>query len=298
MKKTMEIRLYQTRLVQGPIREGALLCLEDVRGYRGFGEIAPLPQRSRETLQEALAQLQGHKERILSFDWSMDNLFDELTKLSLYPSVQFGLESALLALLDPLPPSTKEVSAFLYGTKEQILKQAKQKQREGYTSAKLKVSHLPQNQAFSLVEQLQSMFSLRIDVNRAWETKESLQFFSAFSLNAFDYVEEPFKNPLDLALFTHPFAVDESFPDFLSLQDLEKLPRLKALVYKPTVQGGLLSLLPLQRWAISRGIQLVLSSSFESSVGLRCIAALADRLSLQAPLGIGTEVCLADHPSW
>ena len=41
-------------------------------------------------------------------------------------------------------------------------------------------------------------------------------------------------------------------------------------------------------WAWKRNINLVLSSSFESDIGLAYIASMAHRLSLKAPIGIGT----------
>jgi o-succinylbenzoate synthase len=82
--------------------------------------------------------------------------------------------------------------------------------------------------------------------------------------------------------------VDESFPQDLSLEELEGLPSLKALIYKPTIQGGMLGCRHLHAWAKRRGVDLVLSSSFESDLGLAHIASIAHRLSLLAPVGIGT----------
>lgn len=180
------------------------------------------------------------------------------------------------------------------GPPEEILEQAKLRYEEGYTSAKLKVGHLDFKQAEQLIDALKNLFRLRIDVNRAWSTADSLRFFSKYPLDAFDYVEEPFQNPCGLAQFPHPLAVDESFPQDLSLKQLDELPTLKALIYKPTIQGGLLGCFPLQEWLVNRKISLVLSSSFESPLGLAHIASMAHRLSLSAPIGIGTYHYLTD----
>lgn len=83
--------------------------------------------------------------------------------------------------------------------------------------------------------------------------------------------------------------MDESFPQDLTLEELEVLPMLKALIYKPTMQGGMARCLPLYEWAEKRGVAIVLSSSFESDVGLAHIASMAKRLSLKEPIGIGTS---------
>ncbi len=280
---------YEMPLITGQVRAGVLLNITDEKGNTAAGDVAPLPLWSRETLDEALEELKQKKEAILKIDWTANNIFKELTALHLLPSLSFGLESALLSLLSPLPKYSPQTSALLMGSYEEILERAFPRKQEGYTSAKLKVGHLSFKEASDLINQLKDTFHLRIDVNRAWKTKDSLDFFSEFPLDAFDYVEEPFQNPHDLKLFTHPLAVDESFPSDLTLKDLENLPTLKALIYKPTIQGGMLHCLPIQKWANKKNISLVLSSSFESKTGLAHITSIAQRLSLNAPIGIGTS---------
>lgn len=286
---------YEIPLTTGQKRSGVLINIMGENEESGWGDIAPLPNGSRETLEEGLSQLDQKKEEIIGIHWMPHSCLKELEKLSLLPSVSFGLESALLAILEPLSSYSVAASALLMGSPEQILHQAKLRHAEGYASAKLKISNLSFEDAAGLIHKLRDTFRLRIDVNRAWTTEESLRFFSQFPQNAFDYVEEPFQNPHDLALFSHPLAVDESFPQDLSLAQLEWLPKLKALIYKPTIQGGMVGCMHLDEWTRRRGIELVLSSSFESDVGLGCIASMAHRISLKSPIGIGTYHFLT-HP--
>lgn len=292
--QTLSLHPYEMALTNGHMRFGIILYLIDEKGNESWGEIAPLPKWSKETLEECLQQLQQKEAAILRMEWTAVNCFQELTKLELLPAVSFGLESALLSLLMPLAEYRVSMSALLMGTPQEIMAQAELRQEEGYTSAKLKVSQLSFEDAAYLIHQLKDSFDLRIDVNRAWKMADSLQFFDQFPLDAFDYVEEPFQNPQDLGQFRHPLAVDESFPHPLTLEDLETLPTLKALIYKPTIQGGIHVCLPLQQWALQKGISLVLSSSFESDLGLAHIASMAHRLSLIAPVGIGSYHYLKD----
>ncbi len=286
--QSLSLHPYEIPLASGQIRSGALIKIVDQNENWGIGDIAPLPKWSRETLEDAIEQIRLRKEELVSFDWNGDTFLNQLKLLDLLPSVSFGLESALFSILDPLPEFSIPTSALLMGSREEILSQAALRLEEGFTSAKLKVSNLKFDEAAELIHRLKDKFRLRIDVNRAWTTEDSLRFFSQFSLDTFDYVEEPFQNHHDLSQFLHPLAVDESFPQDLSLSELESLPTLKALIYKPTIQGGMLGCLPLLEWAKKRGISLVLSSSFESDLGLAQIAALAHRLSLSSPVGIGT----------
>ena len=293
--KTLSIHSYQIPFLRNQTRSGALIHITNEEGNSSWGEIAPLPNWSRETLEDALKQMIGKKQSVLSIDWTTETCFEELRQLNLYPSVIFGLESALLTLLVPISKYTFPISALLIGSPREMIEHANLRLSEGFTSAKLKVGHLTFQQAEEVIFQLKDKLHLRIDVNRAWETADALRFFSQFPRDAFDYVEEPFKNPHELIQFQHPLAIDESFPQELSLKQLEELPMLKALIYKPTIQGGLLGCLPLHEWAVKRGVFLVLSSSFESNIGLAHVAAVAYRLSMLCnnerkipPVGIGT----------
>jgi len=286
--QTLSFQPYKIPFSNGWLRKGFLIELKSNRQQKASGDIAPLPNWSKETVEEALKQCEIKKEKILQIDWSLENYFEELKNLDLYPSVSFGLESALLTLLDPLPAHAIEVSALLMGSCEEILDQALLREKEGYTSAKIKVGNLKLAQAEEIIYKLKERFRLRIDVNRAWKKEDSLSFFKQFPLDAFDYIEEPSENPKDFIKFSHPLAIDESFPKDLSLKELEEIPNIKALIYKPMLQGGMLQAIPLSLWAKEKGIDFVLSSSFESNLGILHIASMAHRLSLKAPVGIGT----------
>lgn len=293
--QSLSLHAFEIPLANGQIRSGFLINLLDEEGNNGWGEVSPLPNWSKETLKDSLEQLNQRYHEIIKINWTACTCLKEIAKLELLPSVVFGLESALLSILAPLSEHIVPTSALLMGSLQEILKQANLRYSEGYTSAKLKVSNLSFEEAAYVINQLKDKFRLRIDVNRAWNTSDSLRFFAQFPLDTFDYVEEPFQDPHDLLLFLHPLAVDESFPRDLSLEQLELLPTLKALIYKPTIQGGMLGCLSLHQWAIKRGVSLVLSSSFESDLGLAHVASIAHRLSLSAPTGIGTFHYLNDY---
>jgi len=292
---TLTLHSYTCPLTNGQIRSGVLIRIVDHQGNAGWGDMAPLPGWSQESLQEALTQFYQKQDQIIAIPWTAHSCFEELKNLELLPSLSFGLESALLSLLAPLPEHTIVTSALFMGSISEILKQAHLRKAEGYTSAKLKVSHLSFEDAEYVINELKEHFHLRIDVNRAWSKEDSLRFFAKFPIDTFDYIEEPFQNPRDLGEFSHPLAIDESYPQDLSLEQLDLLPTLKALIYKPTLQGGMLGSLLLREWTKKRDIALVLSGSFESDIGVINVASLARRLSLSAPVGLGTYHYLKNY---
>lgn len=292
---------YQIPYELEQIRSGLVVHLSAENGKIGWGEIAPLPNWSKETLSEAIVELKNIEKKCLKIEWTAGNISEKLGELSLHPSIHFGLESALFFIFNPIPPCRIPAAALLKGTLKQILEQASLRYSEGYSTAKLKVSNLSFEEAENAILNLKERFRLRIDVNRAWKAKDSIAFFSKFPINTFDYIEEPFFDLKYLNDFSHPIAIDESYPSYLSIKELEQISNLKALIYKPTIQGGLSVIRPLLKWCQKRTISLILSSSFESDLGLYQIATLAARLSLSSlPLGIGTyfhmKEQLMEHP--
>ena len=124
-------------------REGLIVRLAS-NGEEGFGEIAPLPGRSKETLERALAQIQDIKSELLTLtvpdkltrlDGRLGSL---LKKFELRPSVQFGLEMALLNLLANAKKTTLyhllstafrdhiKINGLVHGDKESAVKQTKE----------------------------------------------------------------------------------------------------------------------------------------------------------------------------
>lgn len=220
------------------MREGLILQCED-----GYGEIAPLPGFSKESLEEASVEL---------LEWVRTGKEPSL------PSVRFGIASAKKALKSVHLP----LSAL--GPKK------------GFSTVKLKLWPLPLADAISLVKEHLPHFRLRLDCNRAWSLAQALEFASHFKQGDFAYLEEPVKSVEELIEFSKltqfPIALDESIHT-----DWSKIPSLKAIVIKPTIVGHIPQ--------IPSHLDLILSSSYESGLGLLHIANLATN---RLPAGLDT----------
>jgi O-succinylbenzoate synthase len=237
-------------------RKGLLLQTET-----GWGDIAPLPGWSHETLDEAEAQLRS--------------VLQGAPRTHLYPSVAFGLACAEQPL--PSEPFSVPINALLMGSLQEIFKRAENLQ--GFTHIKLKLDGLTEQEALDAIHALKDRFRIRIDLNRKWPLEKSLRFFSHFDTNDLDYIEEPVSDPADLPHFTHPFALDETLRDH-PIKPFLHLPLLKALVIKPTLQDA--------SAYCTLGKPLILSSAFESGLGILHIAALSKHWSLPHPIGLDT----------
>ncbi|HSX03763.1 MAG TPA: enolase C-terminal domain-like protein [Rhabdochlamydiaceae bacterium] len=257
-------------------RKRIIFSLKNENGNEAFGEISPYPSLNQESSDEAFKQLKSVIP-LLKTDLS------KIKTLDLFPSVAFGIKSALWQLIDPLPHFSCPFSALLCGSMSEIYIQAEKALSLGIKSAKIKIGSLSIDDAKEAVDALKSKFHLRIDLNQKWETAQVFHFFSSYSEQDFDYIEDPLKDPKELVSFPLPFAVDARPDSELSLQ-------MKSLVVKPTI----LKQFP----EIKKPI--VLSSCFDTGLNIFHLAALAKKLSLALPQGFGPYLFLKqdvlDHP--
>ncbi|HEV3269943.1 MAG TPA: enolase C-terminal domain-like protein [Candidatus Rhabdochlamydia sp.] len=245
-----------------------LVCFKDSNHQEAWAEIAPLPGRSKETIDEALNQLihvlKGKKTSYL------------------YPSISFALATALKQLSFPPIP----ICALLSGSKQEIMQQALLAEQKGFSSVKIKISQLSLEDAFTLLDQLRKIFSLRVDANQCFSFQEAIHFFGQFPSLAFDFIEEPTWETSRLADFSHPFGLDETLeknPNFM----FENLVNCKAIVVKPMIQGFFATKKLMKRLEKKR-MKLIFSSCYESGLGLMQIAHLAMQTKLY-PLGLDTQ---------
>ncbi len=241
-------------------------------GGSRWGEIAPYPGRSRETLEEASVQL----VRFLKGEHSLD----------LFPSVQCGLEAALCRL--PLPREAS-LYALLSGTPEEVMEQAARAAREGYTTVKLKVSSFSIPEAQAVIRELLPVFRVRVDCNSAFTFGQAVELFSPFDQQDFDYIEDPTHETGKLSAFTHPFALDETVVQYRHFPPAAH-PQLKALILKPTLLGGRKGCAPFVAYAEEHNLKVVFSPAFESGVGLLHILAIAQAFGRSSDLiGLDTH---------
>jgi O-succinylbenzoate synthase len=220
-----------------PLREGLIIA-----SHHGYGEISPLPGFSRETFEEAKAEI-------------LAVLKNGATPT--LPSVRFGLSCVQRKL------SSIHLPLCALGP------------RPNFPTIKLKLGHLPMGEAIALTKQHLHL-NLRLDCNRAWTLDQALHFAGHFKPTDFAYLEEPLQNWEDLIMFsqrTHfPIALDESIHN-----DWSQIPSLKAIVVKPTIVGYIPE--------VPSHLDLILSSSYETGLGLLHIAHLAQNT---LPIGLDT----------
>ena len=296
-------------------REGLIIQLKSDRDVDGFGEVAPLDGWSEESLNEAQAQVRELKASLTGcevlpgaekLEGKMNSWFEEM---NLRPSVQFGIEMAILNLVastenTPLfqsiahaPSDHRDytrVHALLDGTADEVARQAKKFKEDGFLDMKLKVRDSVDESADkvrAVNEVLHGEVLLHLDANQAWELEDAVRFGREIECSTVAYIEEPLKHVFQTPEFYQetliPVALDESLMK-LSFEEFKSMDGVDVLILKPTVLGGLERAWQYMQQARALGLAAVISSSFESGLGILTLANLASCTVRDQAAGLDT----------
>ncbi|KAK3158306.1 hypothetical protein QOZ80_2AG0135410 [Eleusine coracana subsp. coracana] len=165
---------------------------------------------------------------------------------------------------------------------------------EGFTTVKLKVGRResPAEDA-AVLQKIREIvgyqINIRVDANQKWTYEQAVEFGSRAKGLRLQYIEEPVNSANDLIKFCErsglPVALDETI-DNLKGDVIPKLrqfvhPGIVALVIKPSVVGGFENAAHIAKWAQMHDKMAVISSTYESSVGLASYVQLAHYVDQQ-----------------
>jgi len=223
-----------------PVRTGLLLraraALRNGASTESWGEIAPYPGRSRESLSEAEDGLRETIVRLIGAEvpvsWDALRRWDPAGDAP--ASVAFGVESVMVALgarqvgqspaiwVAPGARNTVAVNALLDATSGSIDREAADRAAEGYRVFKVKVGRGRPEFIHELVTHLRATVGLdaeiRLDANRSWSFDEAERILRALGGEGVSYVEEPLRDAGRLTELAGsvaiPIAVDESLEEW------------------------------------------------------------------------------------
>ena len=271
-------------------REGLLVQIK-CKDSEGWGEIAPLPEFSQETLEQA-------QEQAIQWLQDWDKARSENQKLSLdglYPSVAFGLSCALAELKDTLQTEGNyQVAPLCYGDPDELYEPLDQMQ--GDKVAKIKVGMYEANRdgliADMLLEAIPDL-QLRLDANRSWTPAKAAMFAKYVKPEhraRIQFLEEPCKTRDESRQFAQETGIHIAWDESVREADFEVKaePYVAAIVIKPTLVGSLDKCVHLIEQAHQQGLKAVISSSIESSFGLTQLARIAAQYTPNVTPGLDT----------
>lgn len=292
------------------VREGFIIKLIFDQGPEGVGEIAPLPGFSNTKIEECLENLRETgiflKKEQFSVDTLEKDFFEKLDKIFLYPEVRFGVEMAVLnaAAAQKQLPLSRFLSAHtvekvvLNGlvpeSNDSLELQIARLLQDGYKLIKIKVGgnvFEDANRLKAVMRMVNSRAQVHVDANQNWSFEEANLFAKEVDGCNIKYIEEPFSDISRIPEFFRntgiPVALDETL--FLRGFDyLKPLEGVRFFVLKPMLLGGVRKVLRIAHEARKNGIQMIISSSFESGIGLITLGSLAAAAGPDVCSGIDT----------
>lgn len=305
-------------------RQSWLLTFSD--GERcGVGECAPLPDLSCDALSPSvyIKVLRGFCDQVektgeIDYEAMRD-----------YPSMLFGIETALLSLrnsslsvpsphlLFNTPFSHGEVGIPInglvwMGSYEEMLQRMEEKLKQGFRCVKLKVGAIDFDHELDLVKRIRERFSyhdveLRLDANGGFRPDEALYKLELLSQYAIHSIEQPIKQkqwammaelcreaPLPIALDEELIGVNDPETKRLMLRIIK--PRY--IVLKPSLHGGMMGCREWIEIAKDEGIGSWITSALESNIGLNAIAQFCSDVygeDITFPQGLGTGQLFMDN---
>ena len=282
----------------------------------GMGECAPLPDHSCDAIPGYAKVL----DRFCAALCDLGVLDDEA--LRDYPSMRFGLETALLnlqrgeLLFDNAFSRGEEgipINGLVWmGNHEEMLQRMEEKLEKGFHCVKLKIGAIDFDQEMDLVKRIRERFSfheiqLRLDANGAFPFDEALYKLELLSQYAIHSIEQPIKQG-QWALMAElcresplPIALDE---ELIGVNDpgmkghMLNIIKPRYIILKPSLHGGMQGCREWITAARERGIGSWITSALESNVGLDAIAQFAADVygdGITMPQGLGTGQLFTDN---
>ncbi|HBO37305.1 MAG TPA: o-succinylbenzoate synthase, partial [Pasteurellaceae bacterium] len=271
-------------------REGLLVQIK-CKDNEGWGEIAPLPEFSEETLEMAQKQTILWLKKWDSARSNNEKLFLD----GLYPSVAFGLSCALAEMKGQLEQEGNYQTAPLcYGDPDELYEPLNR--MSGEKVAKIKVGMYEANRdgliADMLLEAIPDLY-LRLDANRSW-TLAKAQMFAKYVKPEhrcrIQFLEEPCKTRDQSRQFACETGIAIAWDESVREADfvVSAEPHVAAIVIKPMLVGSLEKCIDLIKQAHAQGLKAVISSSIESSFGLTQLARIAKQYTSEVTPGLDT----------
>ena len=288
----------------------------------GMGECAPLPDLSCDAMTDEAYEdkLRQFCER-LTGDSPQDKV-DVLESMRPYPSMLFGLETALLNLrngnlLFDTPFSRGEegipINGLVWmGRYDEMLQRMEDKLEKGFRCVKLKIGAIDFEQELDLVKRIRDRFSfheveLRLDANGAFKYEEALYKLELLSQYAIHSIEQPIRqgqwaymaelcreSPLPIALDEELIGVND--PEMKS--HMLNIIKPRYIILKPSLHGGMMGCREWIETAKQQGIGSWITSALESNIGLNAIAQFASDVygpQIRMPQGLGTGQLFTDN---
>jgi o-succinylbenzoate synthase len=281
--------------------------------HTGKGEISVIPGLSPEYIDRERFE-EKIREACACLDQRSMNNDQRLELWEAYPSIRFGVETALLDLQNggrgvyfdnAFARGEKKIpinGLVWMGTPDFMEEQIEQKLKDGFSTIKMKIGAIDLESELSILRSIRKRYSaenltLRVDANGAFTKENAMPFLEALAKLEIHSIEQPIaagqiEAMRDLCRNTPvPIALDEELIGINSLEEKEILLetiRPQYIILKPSLHGGISGTKEWIRIAEEKNSPWWMTSALESNIGLNAICQFIAEYQNDLPQGLGT----------
>jgi o-succinylbenzoate synthase len=284
----------------------AFLILEE-NGVTGIGECSTIPGLSIDPENE-------YEQKLIELCEAINQKRQpESVDLSTFPSIAFGLETALLDLKTggkkqffntgfSKGEAGIPINGLVWlGDKAFMQKQIREKIAAGYRCIKLKVGALDFETELEIIADIRAEFpeseiEIRLDANGGFSADDALLKLEKLAKFQIHSIEQPIKQgQLDkMAEICQkspiPIVLDEELIGIKSTDKEALIDKIKPayIILKPSLLGGFKASEEWIQLAEKHNVKWWITSALESNIGLNAIAQWTSTLGSDLPQGLGT----------
>jgi o-succinylbenzoate synthase len=287
---------FKTSSGEISVRKGFVISITGDSAAEGIGEAAPLPEFGSESFEEDEEALKNIRLNLkLDFNNLISSVEECLVGFNHLPALKSGIEQAALNLicierkttLSELfnRPVSRNISVNgIIGLEnlEDSINEARQLRLKGFRTIKVKAGRENFEDDYAVVENVRrevgKNIRIRVDANGKWKPADAINNIKRIEAFDIEYVEQPvssiddFKRIKDVVSI--PLAADESLRNYNDAMKIIENNLAQVLILKPMMLGGLSATLKINDAAEKNNIKVVITSSFETSIG-RSVAVFA-----------------------
>lgn len=285
-------------------KSSSFLILEK-DGVMGVGECSTIPDLS-------IDPMESYEQKLVEVCSQLNAGVDpQEIDLSAYPSIAFGLETALLDLNTggnrilfqndfSAGKAGITINGLVWmGDREFMQKQIREKIAAGYHCIKLKVGALDFETELEIIAGIRKQFSpddieIRLDANGGFSATDALTKLERISKFEIHSIEQPIKSGQweQMAAICRqspiPIVLDEELIGTAPDEEILKNINPAYIILKPSLLGGFKVSEEWIRLAEKHKIAWWITSALEANIGLNAIAQWTATLGSKLPQGLGT----------